>query len=350
MAQMADIPAGAGPYRVETFSPGAELIVRPFDRYWGGPPPVRRLFFRAIPQDDRRLRAINIGAVDVIDALPPNEVQALTRNPVLIPLATTSLCAMGFAFNVNHRTLSDPRVRQALNLAVPTQAIIQKLFYGFAEPLTSPLAPNAAGHITAGRTGFDLAKAKSLLTAAGWKQGDEPIRVRDGVRLSLTLLCPEGLFPADRAVAEAVATALRLVGVDVRIEGIAADTYLGRLRGDLAQAPWDLALLGFTPPQCSSVAQLQALFASASGDLKRPDGWNIGHYQSQQVDSALDRAASAPSAAARSAGLAEAQRLIWQDMPWLWLFAPANVSAVRKPVAGVEVLPTGYTSIRRSWS
>ena len=66
------------------------------------------------------------------------------------------------------------------------------------------------------------------------------------------------------------------------------------------------------------------------------------------VDAALEKANADPDPAAREAAMAEAQKLIWQDTPYLWLQVNETVSATRQPVSGVEVWPIVFTVLRRA--
>ena len=86
-------------------------------------------------------------------------------------LRKAGLRPFGIAFNFVQERLQDVRVRQALNLAVPVEAIAQRVFFGFAKAPDSPLAFDTAGHKTVGKATFDQAKAKALLAEAGYQAG-----------------------------------------------------------------------------------------------------------------------------------------------------------------------------------
>ena len=255
---------------------------------------------------------------------------------------------MGFAVNLTRLPLADLRVRQALNLAVPVTLIAEKIFFGYAQAADSPLAFDTNGHVTVGKTVHDPGRANALLETAGWKLGSDGVRARDGAALTLALFTPDGLFPGDLAVAEVTAAALKQVGADVRISKVEKGAYWDALRQDRAHLDWDLAMFGFNPSNASGLYQMQSLFKSNADDAARPDVWNIGRYRNPRVDAALATANAAPDPAARDAALAEAQTLVLQDAPYLWLQVNENVSAVRKPVSGVEVWPIVFTVLRRA--
>jgi peptide/nickel transport system substrate-binding protein len=48
-------PVGAGPYKFVSFNPGVELVLEAFDGYWRKTPSVKRLVFRAVPEEETRL-------------------------------------------------------------------------------------------------------------------------------------------------------------------------------------------------------------------------------------------------------------------------------------------------------
>ena len=58
-------PIGAGPYRFVSFTPGVELVLEAFDQYWRKRPSVKRLVFKAIPDEATRLAALKRGEVDI---------------------------------------------------------------------------------------------------------------------------------------------------------------------------------------------------------------------------------------------------------------------------------------------
>ncbi|BCH35865.1 glutathione ABC transporter substrate-binding protein [Mesorhizobium sp. L-8-10] len=343
-ASFAQNPVGAGPYMLEGFSPGQELALKAFDGYWGGKPGAGRIVFKFIAEPATRINALSTGAVDVIDSVPVQLVQQISQSPNADIIRRPGLRPIGLAFNLTRPPLADQKVRQALNLAVPVATIAEKVFFGFAKAPDSPLAFDTIGHKTVGESVFDQEKAKALLAEAGYAPGS------DGAKLSLALYAPEGLFPGDIAVAEIVAASLKQVGVDAAITKIEKGAYWDHLRQDKANLKWDLAMFGFNPSNASGAYHMASLFRSNADDDAKPEVWNIGRYKNPRVDELLVTADSAPGESERMEALGEAQRLVWEDAPYLWLQINENVTAVRQGVTGVEVLPIVFTSLRNAES
>ncbi|GEM_PF-529125 len=345
-AGFAQNPVGAGPYMVEAFNAGQELKLKAFADYWGQKPGASGVVFKFIAEPATRINAITTGAVDVIDSVPVQLVAQLDGNADVEVVRKAGLRPIGLAMNLTRPALADVKVRQALNLAVPVATIAEKVFFGFAQAPDSPLAFDAIGHKTVGETKYDPEQAKALLAEAGYAPGADGVLAKDGAKLTLALFAPEGLFPSDVPVAEIVAASLKQVGVDAQITKIEKGAYWDRLRQDKANLAWDLAMFGFNPSNASGTYHLASLFKSNADDNAKPDVWNIGRYRNAEVDELLKAADSAPEETARLDALGKAQELIWADAPYLWLQINENVSAARKSVTGVSVMPIVFTNLR----
>lgn len=341
-------PVGAGPYRLDSFSPGQELKLVAFEDYWGGRPGAAAIVFKAIAEPATRISALATNAVDVIDSVPVQLVGQLKSTAGVTVISKPGLRPIGLAINLTRPALADVKVRQALNLAVPVETIAEKVFFGFAKAPDSPLAFDTIGHHTTGQTVFDQAKAKALLTEAGYAAGADGTMAKDGTPLALTLFAPDGLFPAAIQVAEIVAASLGQVGVKVTINKIEAGAYWDQLRQDQANLGWDLAMFGFNPSNASGTYHMASLFKSNKDDATKPDVWNIGRYRNARVDELLTTADSAPAESDRMAALAEAQQIVWDDAPYLWLQINENVSATGAAVSGVTVMPIVFTNLRNA--
>ena len=335
---------------MESFTPGQVLDLRAVDNHWSGRPGAQRLVFRYIAEAATRISALRTGAVDVIDAVPAQLAEPLTRDAQLQVIRRFGLRPIGLAINLTRPALQDVRVRRAMNLAVPTETIAARVFFGFAKASDSPLAFDTPGHVRAGAPSFDQARARALLAEAGYTPGQGGLLQRGGQPLRVAISVPDGLFPGDVQVAEIVVASFRQVGIDATINRVERAAYFDMLRQDRANMAWDLAMFGFNPSNASGLYHLESLFRSNRDDSGRPDVWNIGRYRNEHVDAALARANAEPAAERQNEALAEAQRLIWEDAPYVWLQVNENISAARRNVQGVQVWPIVFTTLRNARS
>jgi peptide/nickel transport system substrate-binding protein len=164
---------GTGPFIIESYAPQHSLVMVKNPRYWKkGIPHLDKVTYVFVADSDALLLALQGGSVDagsitgsLLEQLNPG---AFTFAPD--PSNSVQLLALNNAV----RPLDDLRVRQALNYAVDRQEIIDAAFYGHGEPSRSALIPGLSRYYEASLKNPyppDIAKAKSLLAAAGYGQG-----------------------------------------------------------------------------------------------------------------------------------------------------------------------------------
>lgn len=342
-------PVGSGPYKLESFSPGQEVVLTRFDDYWAGKPALDKVVFRYIPEAATRVSALQTGSVDVIDGVPSHLISQIDSDANLKILSAPSLRPMGFAIQTTVPPLDKVEVRQALNHAVPVETIAEKLFFGQAKASDSPLAFNTFGYKGSARYEYDPDKARALLASAGLKDGDgNGIVEHDGKDVSLTLLTPEGQFASDVQITEVTANALKAVGIDAKIRKIEKGAFWDALRVPVAEAGWDLGMFGFNPSNAAGSYHLDSLYTSNPDQTGRPGVWNIARYKNADVDALLAKAKVTVDGDARAKLLGEAQDIIWKDAPYVWLQVNNIVSAAGAGVEGVEVWPVIFTVVRNA--
>src|SRR2546422_155366 len=136
-------PIGAGPYRFVSFTPGVELVLEAFEQYWRRTPSVKRLVFRAIPDDSTRLAALKRGEVDIGYAFFGALAEEARRTPGLTLKATVVPTTFWVYFADQWDPKSpwhDRRVRPAANPAIDRQTINQAENLGHAK-ITFSLIP-----------------------------------------------------------------------------------------------------------------------------------------------------------------------------------------------------------------
>ena len=340
-------PVGSGPYKVESFNPGLELVLAPHDGYWAGKPSLDRIVFRYIPEAATRVAALESGDVDVIDAVPTHLIAKVEANEGLQLLTSPSLRPMGLALQTTIPPLDNVNVRRAMNHAIPVDAIAEKLFLGQAKASNSPLAFNTFGHSANEPFEYDPDKAREMLAAEGLTDSDgNGIVEHDGQDVVLTLVVVEGPYANGVLIAETAAAALQEIGIGVEIQKIETGSYWDNLRLPVAEAGWHIGLFGFNPSNASGLYHLDSMFTSNPDNEGRPKVWNIPRFASDEVDALLNQARVTVDGDARAAILADAQEIIWNAAPYIWLQVNNIISAARADVSGVEVWPVIFTIVR----
>lgn len=163
--------AGSGPYRVTRLDPREWVVLSANTSYAYEPPRVPRLIFRDVPEISMRRIMLQKGDADFATFLDTPQLQALAKDPAVSIHSQPTARLIYMVMNQANPALADARVREALNLAIDRETIASTLLkdaffahQGFwprglwaslEEPVFTP----------------DLARARALLTAAGYRNG-----------------------------------------------------------------------------------------------------------------------------------------------------------------------------------
>jgi peptide/nickel transport system substrate-binding protein len=329
--------AGTGPFILEEWRPKERLAIRAYDKYWGGRPPLDRIVFRPIPNTAARLAALEAGDVGLAAPVLPQDVERLGKNPVLEVIAVHGGDNLQMPLVMLEKPLSDRRVRQALNHAVDKESIAKVIYRGYAKALTdAPLAPATWGYQAVGSYyPFDRGKARALLKEAGYEAG-----------FKLKAIAPDGRYVNDRQTAEAVASFLKQVGVEVELQTLEWGTYVGKLLNSRQdKIDFQAAMITFATASMDA-DQGMVIYR---GDNWPPNGFNFSFYKSPDVDRALARGRSAIDPQDRLAAYKEAQRLVMEEAPAIFLVAYQYIAAVNKRVKNAWVMPIGAVMVKDAW-
>lgn len=345
---VAQNPVGAGPFMLDSFTPGQEVTLKAFGAYWGGKPPTERLVFKFIAEPATRVAALRTGSVDIVDSLPVQLVAGLRREPNIEVITGPSLRPLGLVINMANAPYDDPRVRQALNHAVPVKTIAERVFFGFAKASDSPLSFDTQGYKPNMPFEYSPDEAKALLASAGWTPGAGGKLQKGGQPLRMRMLASEGLFPGDVSIIEICQRAFVQIGIDATITKVESGAYYGELRKERSALNFDVAMFGFNPSNASGLYHLESLYKSNASDAGPLDVWNIGRYRNAKVDELLRQAHATVDLTAQNALLGQVQGIVWADAPYVWLHVNENVTAIRKGIKNVEVWPIVFTIPRRA--
>ncbi|WP_439578623.1 ABC transporter substrate-binding protein [Elioraea sp.] len=225
---------GTGPYRLAGYVPRERFEIVRNDRYWGPPAAWDRVLYRYIPQAGSRLATLLAGEVDLIDNVPLQDVPRLESDPAINVFGVDGV-GVAYLFPDGDREtipfvadrqgrplarnpFADPRVRQALSLAINRAVIAERLYYGQARPADQLPAPGAEHRLdTSGPLPFDPVRARALLAEAGWP---------DGFRL--TIHGPSGNFPMDDSLLQAIAQGFTRIGIETQVEVLPPAVLLSR--------------------------------------------------------------------------------------------------------------------------
>jgi ABC-type transport system substrate-binding protein len=151
------------------------------------------------------------------------------------------------------------------------------------------------------------------------------------------------MYPNDAQLAAVIQDQLKAIGIEVTIQKVDKSTFWDGITVPKSSVDFDLVLFGYNPSHASGVLQLDALYLSNVTPAQKPRQWNFNWYSNGQVDSLIKQAAQTVDQNAQQQVLAQAQKLIWDDAPYIWLFVKNILTAYDDKVATPTVLPVVFT-------
>ena len=331
-----DVAVGTGPYKLDNYTRGSEMVVTRFDDYWGGTPDWDRVVMRPITSDGPRVAALLAGDVDMIESPPIqdikriedagfNVVDALSNRIIYLHMQQTE-DAPGIGGTDGKNPLLDPRVREAISISVNRDAIAERIMGGYAQPAGELLPPPMFG--TSGRAvdAYDPERAKELLAEAGYPDG-----------FTITLGTPNDRYINDEQVAQAVAQMMARIGIDTRVDASTASQFFSRrnaLEFPIYMAGWGASSGDMSSP-------LKSLVATYDADTGMGPT-NAGRYSNPEMDKVLVEAMATIDDAKRDQMLQQAETMVLDDFGIIPLHYEQTVWAM-KPDLTYEPRVDQYT-------
>ena len=322
------VPVGTGPYEYSSYVLNDHLTMVVNPGYWGPKPSYATQNYRFVADAATGYALFQSGQAQVVASLPQTSLTQLAADKQL--LETDSSYAIQMQFDTQDRSipaLQNPKVRQALSWAVNRPLIIAKILDGAGKPLQGPFPLTDPGACVTGNYGYDPAKAKAMLQAAG------------ASHLSLKMVSPEGRYPQDYQVAQAIAGEFRAIGLNVTLANPTSfATYLTQVMTAPSKATSDLHLLGWGSLYGDAS---QALLQFQSIQMP-PAGYDGTLFTNKQYDALVNAGNSALTDSVRFADYCKAEKILTAQAPAIWLYQEENPVAVATSVHGVYGLPVGF--------
>lgn len=193
---------GTGPYRLESWQPGRGFVLSRNPHYWREGPRFERVEFRVVPDDAERTALVERGEADIADNVPLEAFDRLSQRPDLRLVLGSGLRVLFLALRVDRPPFGDPRVREAVDLALDREALVRRVLLGRAAPASQILPPGIVGYVPdLPVTRPDRERARRLLAAAGHAPG-----------LAFIIDGPNNRYVRDEAILREVCAQLRQAG------------------------------------------------------------------------------------------------------------------------------------------
>jgi peptide/nickel transport system substrate-binding protein len=316
---------GFGPYCLARWNKGSEMDFSANPHYWKGAPQYSKVVVRAVPADSNRASAISTGQANVATSLTPRE-NALVA-------ASASGSVLGFQNNVElslgvnfryapfNNLVRGRLIRQAMAYVMPYAQVIKQDYLGLAMKADGLAPPNSFGYTPITTYSTNLARAKQLMSEAGYPDGhglseSSPAFTVYWTAEESTLLQP---------IANQIRTSLAQIGINIKLDPIPQAQESER---ELVTHDMGMFLRSDLRPFVPDIGYDALLFdvSTAAGGLV-----NSTNFSNAQLD-ALYQQSEEANGSERLALLAKLQRLEMVDLPLIPLVVARSNLAVSKGI------------------
>jgi len=320
---------GTGPFKFGSYMPNSGATFTRNEAYWGKKALPSQTVFTFYDQQEPLVLALTGSNIDVVGqfAVTGGE-ELLTGSYNVIKLKSSAHRQL--SMRNDQAPFTDPRVRQAIALSLNRPQIVQALFKGYADVGNdSPFAPVfPSTNTSVPQRAQDIAKAKSLLSAAGHPSGFS------------TQLVTERFVEIPQ-YAQIIAESAKAIGVNITLQVQNQSAYYGK--ATFGNSPWldaTMSLVDYghrSVPNVFMTAPLQTTNATAG-----TGAWNAAHFKNPQYDKLVTQyiAAADPSTQKSLAG--QIETLLLDQTPIVFGYFYNYLTATAQGVTGVYPTAIGH--------
>ncbi len=348
-------PVGTGPFVLEEWKKGAYVFMKTNEHFFGKGleiagrevgPYVDGIIFKVFGTSDAAILALKKGAIDMFWwRIQPGYIEELEADEE-IKLFTNERSALYYlGFNVRKEPFDNVSLRRAVAFLIDRNFIMLRVLQGYGTMMTSivppgntfwhcPDVPEYADQVLL--RGERIQKAYGILKEAGftWKkppvnekgevQNGKGIRLPDGTPMAdFTILTPPADYDPARAMAGVMVQEwLRSAGLPASSKPMAFGSLLDQVKG---RHDFDMFVLGYGSLN-PDPNYLKSFFHSEND---QPRGWNMSGYHNPRYDDLADKSARTMDPEERQDLIWEMQRILMRDVPYLPLYNPHLIEAVR---------------------
>lgn len=321
---------GTGPYKFVSWTPKDQMVIERFDGYWGEKEPWARVVRKELPNDAARVAQLKAGQVDIIVRAPASDVATLKRDAKLAVATIETVYVFNMELDMRDKSLQisakdgsalpknplqDPRVREAIDLAIDRPALAEIAMEGLGAPVNQLVTPSIAGYNKSlPPLKPDVARARKLMEEAGFPNG-----------FKVTFSFTSDRLPGDRQVGTSIAQMLARIGIEAAANAQPGAVFFpARTRGEfsLAMSGWG-TLTGEANYTLSSVVH-------SNDPAKRLGAFNVLGYKNEALDKLIQDASVEMDEAKRNDLLSQANAIVAKDRPRLPIVAVGSAWAMQK--------------------
>lgn len=327
-------PVGNGTYRLTKLEQGKEIELTANPSYFEGEAKIKRVLYQFLPDSSTQFLMLKTGKLD-IGSLTPMQLakqidSSFRQKYQIIQNQGSNYTYLGF--NLKNPKFQNKKLREALSLAIDRQEIIDLLFFGKAKVSTGPFLPGSYGYDgDVKKPSRDIKEAKRLLRELGYDEKN-PFRFE---------ISTNSNNPLRMLSAEIIQQQLKDVGVDARIRAMEWQAFLNTV---VDPRRFEAVLMGWSMPLSPDAYSIWH-----SSQIEKKAGFNFLAYKNDRVDALIEKGEKTIDRKALEGIYKEIFRVIADDKPCLFLYAPDSIVAVSKKIKNIEPSIIGIMHNRTKW-
>ena len=319
------VPVGTGPFQLQAYQKDAVIRYQANPDYWRGAAPIDTLIFAITPDASVRYQKLKAGECHVMVYPNPADLESMRNDDQVNLLQQEGLNVGYWAFNTEKEPFDKKEVRQALNMAVNKQAIIDAVYQGAGVPAKNPIPPTIWSYNDDVKDyAYDPEKAKQMLADAGV----------ENLSLDVWAMPVQRPYnPNARRMAELIQSDLKNVGVDANIVTYEWGEYLQRAQN----GEHETILLGWTGDNGDPDNFLAVLLScdAAKG------GSNYARWCYKPFDDLIMQAKQLTDEDERAELYKQAQVVFKEEAPWFTVAHSVVFQPMRPEVKNWKIDPFG---------
>ncbi len=326
-------PIGTGPYMLKKFSVSGDIRLKANPNYFEHKPYIDTIVYHFLPDPSTQFLMLKSHKLDV-GSLTPLQLERQIDRDFKSFYDIYEQPSHGYTylgFNLQKRKFQDKRVREAINLAIDRQELIDILFFSHARICTGPFMPGTFAFNSAIKPPkVDRKRAMELLREAGYDKR-HPLRFEIATNSNNSIRM---------YAAQIIQYQLAKVGIEVKIKAMEWQAFLNTV---VTPRKFDTILLGWG---LGITPDAYPLWHSKSAKL---GGFNLVSYKNNEVDRLIQRAEATIDRKELAAIYQRIFALIVADVPYIFLYIPNDITVVNHAIRNVEPSIIGIMHNEIDW-
>jgi peptide/nickel transport system substrate-binding protein len=313
-------PIGTGPYKLTQLELSKNIELTAFDEYFEGRAKIDKISFHVIPDPMTRLLMLKNGQLD-IGSIEPLVMQRQLQQDFFDKFNIYEKISLSYTylgFNLRRKKFQDPRVREALSLAINRQELVNILFFKHAKVCSGPFLPGTKAFNPDVKVPTqNIKRAKELLNAAGYN-------AKHPFEFEIVTSNASSIRPY---AAEILQYQLQKAGVKVKLRVMEWQAFLNMV---VFPHKFDAVLLGW------GLSPTPDPYLFWHSDSDKAGGFNLVGYHNKQIDKMIEASQKIIDREKLGKLWREMFAIIVHDNPYLFLYIPNSITAVNKKIKHIE--------------